>query len=325
MFNGSIILITGATGSWGQTLVSQLLKIYDVKQIICLSRNEDQQVKMKRKFNNNKLKFVLGDVKEYNSLSRAMIGVDYIFHLAAIKHVPICEDQPYEVVKTNILGTQNLIQAAIEKQVKKVIFVSSDKAVEPINLYGMTKSVGEKLIVQANSLSSTKFVCIRGGNVMGSNGSVIPLFIDLLTSNKPITITDKKMTRFFLTLQEAITLLFKASENSLGGETFVMNMPSCYISELAEVLMESYQTVEIHESGIRPGEKIDEILVSKHESNRTYEYDKNYFVILPPTADGALLDKYSNLDKFSHLEFTSNTKLMNKKEIKNMLTKGNFI
>ena len=190
----------------------------------------------------------------------------------------------------------------------------------------MTKAVGEKLIIQANDISQyTKFVCIRGGNVMGSNGSVIPFFIDQIRSGGPLTFTDKRMTRFFLTLQEAIGLLFKASENSIGGETFVMNMPACYITDLAEVLMNKYGTVETVENGIRPGEKLDEILVSRHESPLTYEYDENYFVILPIGANGALLDKYSHLKKFSYTEFTSKTKLLNKVEIEKMLMKGKFL
>ena len=326
MFNGSKIFVSGATGSWGQTLITLLLKNYDVKQIICFSRNEYNQVLMKRRFNNNKLKFVIGDVRDLAAVKSATTDVNYIFHLAALKHVPICEELPDEAIKTNIIGTQNIIAAAIENQVQKVIDVSSDKAVEPINLYGMTKAVGEKLIIQANNIGSiTKFVCIRGGNVMGSNGSVIPFFIEQIKNKGPLTITDNRMTRFFITLEEAIQLLFKASENSLGGETFVMNMPACYITDLAQVLMDEYGTVEIKETGMRPGEKLDEVLVSAHEAPLTYQYDKNYFVILPPSAGGALLDKYSNLKKFTYEEFSSKTTMLTKEEIKTMLKKGNFI
>lgn len=326
IFNDSRIFVSGATGSWGQTLITQLLNNYNVREIICFSRGEIQQVVMKRKFNNPKLKFVIGDVRDLDAVKSAMRDVDYVFHLAALKHVPVCEELPLEAIKTNINGTSNIIAAAIENRVKKVIDVSSDKAVEAVNLYGMTKAVGEKLIIQANDISQyTKFVCIRGGNVMGSNGSVIPFFIDQIRSGGPLTFTDKRMTRFFLTLQEAIGLLFKASENSIGGETFVMNMPACYITNLAEVLMNKYGTVETVENGIRPGEKLDEILVSRHESPLTYEYDENYFVILPIGANGALLDKYSHLKKFSYTEFTSKTKLLNKVEIEKMLMKGKFL
>lgn len=326
MFNGSKIFISGATGSWGQMLTSLLLKTYDVKEIICFSRNEYQQVAMKRQFHNPKLKFIIGDVRDLDAVLSATRGVDYIFHLAALKHVPICEEVPQEAIKTNIVGTQNIITAAIRNQIKKVIDVSSDKAVEPINLYGMTKAIGEKLIIQANTLSdTTKFVCIRGGNVMGSSGSVIPLFIEQIKIGGPITLTDSRMTRFFLTLEEAIRLLFKASENSIGGETFVMNMPACYISELIEVLMEEYGTVNITETGMRPGEKLDEVLVSEHEAPMTYLYDNNYFVILPSSASGSLLDKYSHLPKIHSNEFSSKTTMLEKQQIKEMLIKGKFL
>jgi FlaA1/EpsC-like NDP-sugar epimerase len=179
MFDGSRIFVSGATGSWGQTLITMLLSKYNVEEIVCFSRGELQQVLMKRKFNNPKLKFVIGDVRDYEAVQSATKNVDYIFHLAALKHVPVCEENVQETIKTNITGTINIVNAAIKNHVKKVIDVSSDKAVEPINLYGMSKAVGEKVIIQANELSDyTKFVCIRGGNVMGSSGSVIPLFIE---------------------------------------------------------------------------------------------------------------------------------------------------
>ena len=326
MFNHSRIFISGATGSWGQTLVAQLLEKYDVEEIICFSRGELQQVLMRRKFNSSKLKFVIGDVRDYESVRLATRNVDYIFHLAALKHVPVCEENVQETIKTNINGTTNIVNAAIENRVKKVIDVSSDKAVEPINLYGMSKAVGEKIIVQANNLSDfTKFVCIRGGNVMGSNGSVIPFFIEQIKSGGPLTITDNRMTRFFLTLDEAIELLFKASIDSIGGETFVMNMPACHIRELAEILMDIYGRVEIKETGMRPGEKLDEMLISHHESFLSYCYDDNYFLTLPAGFNQALATRYQGNMPFPYEEFSSKTKIMNKDEIRNMLKKGKFI
>lgn len=326
ILNDSRIFVSGATGSWGQTLIQKILQYSNVREIICYSRNELQQVNMKRRFNNPKLKFVIGDVRDYSAVESATVGVDYIFHLAALKHVPICEELPLEAIKTNINGTENIIKAAIKNRVKKVIDVSSDKAVEAINLYGMTKAVGEKLIINANDVSDyTKFVCIRGGNVMGSNGSVIPFFIDQIRGGGPVTITDKRMTRFFLTLEDAIGLLFKAVENSIGGEIFVMNMPACYITDLAKTLVRCVGSAEIVETGVRPGEKLDEILISKHEVPLTYEYDENYFVILPITAGGALLDKYSSLKKFGADEYTSKTKLLDSDGIEKMLKRGKFI
>ncbi len=326
MFDDSKIFVSGATGSWGQTLITQLLKNYNVEEIICFSRGELQQVLMKRKFNNSKLKFVIGDIRDYEAVKNATKGVDYIFHLAALKHVPVCEENVQETIKTNINGTTNIVNAAIENKIKKVIDVSSDKAVEPINLYGMTKAVGEKIIVQANDLNDyTKFVCIRGGNVMGSSGSVIPYFIEQIKAGGPITLTHNKMTRFFLTLDEAIKLLFKASIDSIGGETFVMNMPSCYIKDLAEVLMDRYGKVDIIETGMRPGEKLDEMLISHHESLLSFCYDNNYFLTLPSGYNQALALRYQDCKAFPFSEFSSKTKIMNKKEIKEMLLKGNFI
>ena len=326
IFNDSRILITGGTGSWGQTLTRLLLKKYNPKEIVIFSRGELQQVLMQRNFKDPRIRFVIGDVRDYEAVKFATSGIDYIFHLAALKHVPICEDQPQEAIKTNISGTTNIVNAAILNKVKKVIDVSTDKAVEPINLYGMTKSVGEKVIIQANNLSSdTKFVCIRGGNVMGSNGSVIPFFIEQIKNGGPVTITDLRMTRFFLTLEEAIELLFKASEDSIGGETFVMKMPSCYISQVAEILMDRYGSAELKEIGGRPGEKLDEMLISKHESPLSYCYDENYYVILPTNANKELIEKYSQLEKVSFQEYSSKTFSMNKQEIIEMLKKGNFL
>jgi len=326
IFDNARILITGGTGSWGQTLTRLMLEKHNPKEIIIFSRGELQQVLMQRKFKNPKIKYIIGDVRDYEAVKFATKNVDYIFHMAALKHVPICEDQPQEAIKTNVTGTTNVVNAAIENHVKKVIDVSTDKAVEPLNLYGMTKAVGEKLIIQANDLTDhTRFVCVRGGNVMGSNGSVIPYFIEQIRNGGPLTITDLRMTRFFLTLEEAIGLLFKAAEESIGGETFVMNMPAAYIKDIADILIDVYGDAEITEMGSKPGEKLDEMLISKHEAVMSYKYDDAYFVILPFNPTQALIDKYSNLEKFTEEEFSSKTFIMKDDAIKQMLKKGNFI
>jgi UDP-N-acetylglucosamine 4,6-dehydratase len=326
IFDNARILITGGTGSWGQTLTRLMLEKHNPKEIIIFSRGELQQVLMQRKFKNSKIKYIIGDVRDYEAVKFATKNVDYIFHMAALKHVPICEDQPQEAIKTNVTGTTNVVNAAIENRVKKVIDVSTDKAVEPLNLYGMTKAVGEKLIIQANDLTDhTRFVCVRGGNVMGSNGSVIPYFIEQICSGGPVTITDLRMTRFFLTLEEAIELLFKAAEESIGGETFVMNMPAAYIKDIADILIDVYGDAEITEMGSKPGEKLDEMLISKHEAVMSYRYDDAYFVILPFNPKQVLVDKYKNLEKFSEEEFSSKTFIMKGDAIKQMLKKGNFI
>lgn len=325
IFNNARILITGGTGSWGQTLTRLMLEKHNPKEIIIFSRGELQQVLMQRKFKNSKIKYIIGDVRDYEAVKFATKNVDYIFHMAALKHVPICEYQPQEAIKTNVIGTTNIVNAAIENCVKKVIDVSTDKAVEPLNLYGMTKAVGEKLIIQANDLTDhTRFVCVRGGNVMGSNGSVIPYFIEQIRNGGPVTITDLRMTRFFLTLEEAIGLLFKAAEESIGGETFVMNMPAAYIKDVADILIDVYGKAEITEIGSKPGEKLDEMLISKHEAVMSYKYDA-YYVILPFNPKQPLVDKYNNLEKFSQDEFSSKTFIMQHNDIRQMLKKGNFI
>lgn len=326
IFDGAKVLITGATGSWGQTLTRMLLERHNVGQIICFSRGELQQVLMQRRFNNPKLKFVIGDVRDYEALRFASKGVDLVFHMAALKHVPICEEHPQEAIKTNITGTTNVVNAAIENGVKKVVDVSTDKAVDPLNLYGMTKAVGEKLIIQANDLSDvTRFVCVRGGNVLGSNGSVVPLFIDQIRAGGPITITDTEMTRFFLTLEEAIGLVLKATDASIGGETFVMNMPAYYIRDIASALMQHHGVVDIKVSGIKPGEKLDEVLISKHEAKYTHCYDENYYVILPMRQDAVLEARYGGMPKLPWGEFSSRTKLMNLENIPEILKRGGFL
>ena len=327
MFENKTIFITGGTGSWGNELTTQLLE-KDPKQILIYSRSELHQVNMQRKFNNPKLKFLIGDIRDHDRLVECTKGVDYIFHLAALKHVPVCEEQPYEAIKTNIVGTKNIIEAAKLNKVKKVIDVSTDKAVDPLNLYGMTKAIGERLIIQANlEPSDTQFVCIRGGNVLGTNGSVVPFFADQINRYKKISLTDKRMTRYFLTLKQAIHLLFKASEKSHGGETFVMKMPSCKIADLAEVMVKelSRDPVQILETGIRPGEKIHEVLVSRYESPLTYQYDENYFVILPQLKIDDLESKYKRLSKVAFEEYSSNDSLMSMDDIQKMLKDGKFI
>ena len=328
-FKDKVILITGGTGSWGHELTNQLLE-KNPKKIIIYSRSELGQVNMLRKINNQKVKFVIGDIRDREQLTNASKGVDYIFHLAALKHVPICEEQPEEAIKTNILGVQNVIAAAKENKVKKVIDVSTDKAVDPFNFYGMTKAVGERLIINANLHSSkTKFVCIRGGNVLGTNGSIVPFFIDQINNGKTVTITHKDMTRYYMTQKEAIHLLFKAAENSFGGETFVMKMPTCKVVDLAEVLIEEIgdknKKIFLKETGIRPGEKIHECLIGKNEFPSAYQYDENYYVILPQVKIHGLKEKYKNLKKITPGDFSSSDVLMNKKEIKKMLQEGNFI
>lgn len=328
MFKNKTILVTGGTGSWGYELVKQLLT-HNPKEIRIFSRNESNQFTMKQEFDHNpKMHFIIGDIKEKDGLIEACQGVDYVFHLAALKHVPVCEDQPIEALKTNVNGTQNVIDAAISCKVHKVVYISTDKASDPSNFYGLSKAMGERLIIHANTLNTkTRFVCIRGGNVLGTNGSVIHVFKRQIEEKQKIGITDLKMTRFFLTVEDAIKLVFKATLDSIGGEIFVMKMPSCKIIDLAHVLIEvsNKENVGIEILGIRPGEKIHELLLSEYESATTINYDDEYFIILPATPIKGLKERYSEYKPVCLVNYNSGKELMNKDEIKEMLLKGRFI
>lgn len=327
MFKDKTILVTGGTGSWGKTLTRRLL-LEQPKEIRIFSRNEYAQVLMAREFNGHKeLRFVIGDIRDYGAVEAACKGADYVFHLAALKHVPVCEFQPEEALKTNVLGTENIIRASIAQKVAKVIDVSTDKAVDPTNTYGMTKAIGEKLMIRANDLSEdTRFTCIRGGNVLGTNGSVVPLFINQLREGRELTLTFREMTRFFLTLSQAIDLLLKAATTAIGGETFVMKMKACRIVDIAEVLAEHYvgHRVPFKEIGIRPGEKLHEVLVSRYESPYTLQYSDQYFVILPPGSND-LNARYAGLNPAVFSEYHSNASLLKKPQITEMLKEGGFL
>jgi UDP-N-acetylglucosamine 4,6-dehydratase/5-epimerase len=327
LFENKIIMVTGGTGSWGYELVKQLLD-KNPAEIRVFSRNESSQVAMQRKFADARLTFVIGDIKEEDSLMAATEGAHFIFHLAALKHVPVCEDQPLEALKTNVIGTQNVIKAAIKNKVENVVYISTDKAANPSNFYGLTKAMGEKLIIQANMLKTdTKFVCVRGGNVLGTNGSVIHVFKEQINTKNKVGVTDYEMTRFFLTLEDAIKLLFKATSESIGGEIFVMKMPTCKIVDLAQVLIDDSgkKDVKIEELGIRPGEKIHEILFSEYESQNTVAYDENYYVILPTIDIPGLKAHYKHYSPVNLVNYNSSEGLMTNEEIKELLVKGGFL
>jgi len=331
MFNDQIILITGGSGSWGTELTKQLLSKYSPKEIRIYSRGERRQAMMRREFENHeKLKFIIGDIRDYDRLDESCNKVDYLFHLAAMKHVPICEDNVVEAKKTNIIGTQNVVKAAMKNSIKKVIHISSDKAVDPLNFYGLSKAVGERLIIAANNLTDeTSFVCIRAGNVLGTSESVIPVFRKQILNTNKVTITDGEMTRFLLNLRQAISLIFKASIDSVGGEIFVMYMPALKLDDLAEVMIRELgdgQTQKIT-IGKRPGEKIHELLVSKGESERTFKVGE-YFLILPNTEIKRIKERYNprELQRVDFEEFSSDsTRRLNHEEIKQMLDNENWL
>lgn len=328
MFEGKTCLITGGTGSWGQELVARLLKL-DVKEIRVFSRNEFRQVAMQRSFGDRpNLKFLVGDVRDGEAVTKAMQGCDIVFHLAALKHVPICEAQPDEAMKTNVLGTRNIIDASQQNHVETVVDVSTDKAVNPNNFYGLTKALGERLMIHANQANTgTRFVCVRGGNVLGTNGSVVPLFREQIQTSGSVTLTHVDMTRFFLTIPDAISLLLKAVTLAKGGETFVMRMRTCRIQELAQVLARELtgKPAEIVDIGIRDGEKLHEEILSRLEANRAYQLEDDYFVILPPRPSLELIHTYGHLPRVGFHQLDSRWQPMSDGEIRDLLIHGGFL
>ncbi len=280
-FNNKIILITGGTGSFGSTVLNKLIK-YKFKQIIIFSRDERKQEDLRLKVNNSKVKFIIGDVRDYLSLETAMSGVDYVFHAAALKQVPSCEFYPWEAYKTNIIGTENSINAAIKNKVKKFILLSTDKAVYPINAMGMSKALAEK-ILQARSRMTSKnntILCVtRYGNVMGSRASIIPRFYSLAKEKKVLPITDKRMTRFLMSLEDSVNLVIYALVNGKQGEIFVQKSPACKITDLAKAVGKNLGlNLNTKVIGSRHGEKLNETLVSKEEMLRASD-QKKYFKI----------------------------------------------
>ena len=274
-----VILVTGGTGSFGQKFTRIVLKEHNPKAIRIFSRGELLQYEMNLKFNDPRLRFFIGDVRDRERVYRAMSGVDIVVHAAALKQVPTAEYNPIEAIRTNIDGSVNVIDAAIDNGVKKTIAISSDKAANPINLYGATKLVMERLITQANVYTGTKktiFSCVRYGNVVGSRGSVGPLFLQQLKSGA-ITITDGTMTRFWITLEQGVHLVIDSIERMQGGEVFVPKIPSMKVTDLADAIAPGLKRKII---GIRPGEKIDETLITLDEARHTREFD-SYYVIEP--------------------------------------------
>lgn len=321
--SGKKILVTGGTGSFGNFMVNSLIDICPEK-IIIFSRDEDKQYTMKKKFNGcSNLQFEIGDVRDYNRLVEVTKNVDIIYHAAALKHVPSGEDFPMELIKTNVLGTENVANAAIHNDVEVVVEIGTDKAVEPINVYGMTKALQEKIMLAKNSPDHiTKFIGVRYGNVIGSRGSVIPFFKELICKGEPLPITDERMTRFLLPLEKAIDLVFKATQVETPGVVYVKKMPAAKVVDLAKVMIKEISGKEdypIQIVGIRAGEKIHETLVSKDEMRRVIETD-NEFIIYP----------YGKLKapelKSNYSEYTSqNTEQYNNKQIKEILIQTGWL
>ena len=281
MLNNKIILITGGTGSFGHHFVDYVLQNYKPKKVIIYSRDEYKQFVMDNDYAKYRdiMRYFIGDVRDEDRLKMAMKGVDYVIHAAALKQVPACEYNPNEAIKTNVNGAMNVINAALSAGVKKVVALSTDKAVNPINLYGGTKLVSDKLFCAANAYSGedgTRFAVVRYGNVAGSRGSVIPFFQNKIDNGETaLPITDYRMTRFWISLEEGVKLVIKALEEARGGETFISKIPSFKITDLAQAMLPGCEMPEV---GIREGEKLHEIMVTREDSMHTYEYDKHFIV-----------------------------------------------
>lgn len=330
MFANKVLMITGGTGSFGNAVLKRFLST-DVREIRIFSRDEKKQEDMRIKLNNSKLKFYIGDVRNYDSIHEAMQGVDYVFHAAALKQVPSCEFYPMEAVRTNVLGTENVLNAAIASKVERLIVLSTDKAVYPINAMGISKAMMEKLMVaksRARVPGETVICATRYGNVMASRGSVIPLFVDQLKDGKPVTITDPNMTRFLMSLDDSVELVLHAFEHGKQGDIFIQKAPASTVSDLATALKELFsKTNEIRVIGTRHGEKLYESLVSREEmakaedmggyfripaDNRDLNYNK-YFI------EGET--KISELDDYT----SHNTERLTIEQVKEILLKLDFI
>ncbi|MDI6746166.1 MAG: polysaccharide biosynthesis protein [Rhodocyclaceae bacterium] len=330
MFAGKTLMITGGTGSFGHAVLSQFLDT-DVREIRIFSRDEKKQEDMRIALSNAKLKFYIGDVRNYDSVAQAMHGVDYVFHAAALKQVPSCEFYPMEAVRTNVLGAENVMNAAVASGVKRVVVLSTDKAVYPVNAMGISKAMMEKLMVakaRMRSEGETVLCATRYGNVMASRGSVIPLFVDQMRAGKPLTVTDPLMTRFLMSLEDSVDLVLHAFEHAVQGDIFVQKAPASTVGDLAQALRELFASdAAIRIIGTRHGEKLYESLLSREEMARAQDMDRYYRI---PADDRDLnYNKYfvegetalSALDDYT----SHNTERLNVEQVKELLLKLDFI
>lgn len=325
MINNKTILITGGTGSFGNHFVDYVLAHYKPKKIVIYSRDEFKQFQMRNRLikHDAVMRYFIGDVRDEARMRRAFDGVDYVIHAAALKQVPACEYNPNEAIKTNIHGAMNVIEAALDTGVKRVVALSTDKAVNPVNLYGGTKLVSDKLFIAANAYSgckNTRFAIVRYGNVAGSRGSVIPFFRKLVQEGKTeLPITDFEMTRFWISLEQGVQLVIKALEESKGGETFIAKIPSFKITDLARAILPDCTMKEV---GIREGEKLHEVMITKEDAPYTYEYDR-HFVVYPHMSwwamDGAVPGGKPVSPRFEYSSGT-NSQWLSVEELRERLT-----
>jgi FlaA1/EpsC-like NDP-sugar epimerase len=325
VFRDKNILVIGGSGSIGSEIVRKVLQ-YEPKVVRVLSNDENGLFNLEQELQTySNLRFLVGDVRDKERLQRAVENIQLVFHAAALKHVPLCEYNPFEAAKTNVLGTQNVIEAAMEEGVEKLITISTDKAVSPINVMGATKLLAERLTISANyykGFSKTAFSCVRFGNVLGSRGSALPLFRKQIENGGPVTLTDPNMTRFVMSISKAVELVFKAAKVAHGGEIFVLKMPALRIGELAEVMIEELaaqygyrpEQIKVEIIGKRPGEKYDEELMTEEEAKYAYE-TQDMFVILPKA-----IGDHSRVKKKARIHYTSTDQpLLTKQQIKVLL------
>ncbi len=331
MLSGKKILITGGTGSLGNALTSRLLK-EDVDTIRIFSRNENKQNTMEAEFKDDRLRFLLGDVRDYSRLVRAMEDIDIVFHAAALKHVPIIEYNPFEAIKTNVIGSQNVIDACLKENVEKAVAIGTDKAVSPLNTYGATKLLMEKLFVTSSNYlkkerHKTKFVALRYGNVLGSSGSVIPKFIEQIKNKEKITITDPAMTRFSISMDKALDFILHATEIAKGSEIFVPKLRAYSINGLKEALFELLGKTDEEIIGIREGEKLNEILINSDEVRYSWEYENMYMILNPSVQTHISIDEFSGKNKISNMtEYSSDSvEKIPKDEMKKIILKSGLL
>ena len=303
MFKDKIILITGGTGSLGVALTKRLLSL-DVKQIRIFSRNEFKQISMESEIKDERLRFLIGDVRDQKRLKRAIEDVDIVFHTAAMKHVPKVEYNPFESIKTNVEGSQNVIEACLENNVEKAICIGTDKAVSPLNTYGATKLLMEKLFVNAQQYSNpkkhpTKFIAVRYGNVFGSSGSVIPKFIQQLKNKEHLTITDEKMTRFSITMEQALDFILKATELGYGTEIFIPKLKSYDLTQVKNILFDLFEKRDSKNVGIRPGEKLHETLINVDEMRSAWLYNDIYMILKDEFSNDYIQKTYPGISKLN--------------------------
>ena len=328
IFAGKTLMITGGTGSLGIALTKRLLET-DIGTIRIFSRDEWKQVQMQSTLNDNRLRYLIGDIRDKERLGRALQDVDIVIHAAALKQVPIAEYNPFEAVKTNVQGTQNLIDSCIENQVETVLGISTDKAVSPLNTYGATKLLMERLFISKDYSSlnhKIKTMCVRYGNVLGSRGSVVPIFINQILNNKKITITDPSMTRFNITMKEAIDLVFRTMEKGIGGQVFIPKLKAYKVGDMKDAMLELLDSkTEVKTISVRPGEKYHEVLINQDELRYTYETDNDYILHEKRKDDDSIgsdnLKKTNLKDQYS----SDKVDLINKDELKKILVNENLV